>query len=561
MAFGMAAAFAGGLTVGALAAAALGRRALRRSRAAAAAELESLQDALWRATEAEQHARAAREAALEAAEAGDRAKARFLANVTHEMRTPLSGVIGTTDLLLETPLAPDQRTYANAVRRSAAAMLDLVDEILDHSRIEAGGLTLQDEPFDPVDLLEDVAELLAPRAQAKGLDLACVAGPGATRLRGDPGRLRQILLNLAGNAIKFTAQGGVGLRLDILDDEVRFSVVDTGPGFEPADAERLFEEFTRDAPDPATGGVGLGLAISRQLAMAMGGSIAAEGRPGAGATFMLRLPLRRAGDAPSFDAQAPLAGRRVLVVSDAPFTGPWLAERLRDAGAEAELAALRDEIKPGYDAVLIDSPAPARATAAKAAGAGRVIVLVTPAERGELAGLLSAGFDGYLVKPVRAASLDNRLIAQPSNRPATPTPAEPAPAPGAGGLRVLLAEDDPVSSLIAIAHLNRLGHTAHHVADGLSAVSAFEGSSYDAALLDLRMPELDGCGAARRIRAIEAAEGRRPALLLAVTANAGPDDRAAALAAGINDVLAKPLERKALAEALAPLKGNGSRVA
>jgi len=564
--FGMAAAFAGGITVGALAAAGLARRALGRLRARTDAELESQQDALWRATEAEERARGEREAALRAAEAGDRAKAKFLASVTHEMRTPLSGVIGTTDLLLETGLAPDQRTYASAVRRSATAMLDLVDEILDHSRIEAGGLSLQDEPFDPVDLVEGVAELLAPRAQAKGLDLACLTGPGAATLRGDAGRVRQILLNLAGNAIKFTAQGGVGLRLDLADEEARFSVVDTGPGFEPSDAERLFEEFTREAADPAASGVGLGLAISRKLATAMGGSIAAEGRPGAGATFMLRLPLRHAEHAPSAAGEPPLAGRRILVVSDTPFTGPWLAERLRNLGAEAALAAQRDDVTGGHDVVIIDSVAPpalARAMAAKAAGATRAVVLLTPAERRELSGLLSDGFDGYLVKPIRAASLCSRLVEPRRSRPA-PVAATTAPAlpmPAEGGLRVLLAEDDPVSSLIALAHLNRLGHSAHHVADGASARAAFAAASYDAALLDLRMPTLDGCAAARAIRAIETAEGRRPALLLAVTANATLEDRAAALAAGIDDVLAKPLERKALAEALTRLRRTGSRVA
>lgn len=553
--------------------------ALLRRLSAAEIEAEALRDAAWAAQEREERARAeglrAAESARQRAAAVSEAKTRFLATVTHEMRTPLSGVIGATDLLLGTPLAAEQRTYATAVKTSAQGMLALVDEMLDLSRIESDRVALQTAPFDVAEVVEGVAELLAPRAQAKGLELAVrVAAEAPAMVVGDAARVRQILLNLAGNAVKFTAAGGVGLRVDPTGDGLRFTVLDTGPGFEPSDAERLFEEFERGDADPGAGGAGgagLGLAISARLAAAMGGRLTADGRPGQGAVFTLTLPAAAAAPAPQ--PEASLAGRRLLVVSNAPFGGPWLVEKLAEWGADARLVApepadaFAARVKRFQaDTVVIDRAIEARATdlaaAARLGGAEKILALLTPSDRRELPALVADGFDGYLVKPVRAASLTSRLN---DPRPlGDQAMAEAGPAvsfPRAQGLKVLLAEDDPVSALIAVAHLSRLGHAVVQVGDGLAAVAAFEADLFDAALIDVRMPGLDGRACARRLREIERAGGRPPALVVALTANVSAADRAAALEAGMDDLLPKPLDARALEGLLAVQAAVVARVA
>ncbi|MFC7054286.1 ATP-binding protein [Hansschlegelia quercus] len=541
----------------AILAAAVAHRRIARDRiriAALEAALETQQDATWSAEERIEAVRREGERAMADAEAraitGDRAKTMFLATVTHEMRTPLSGVIGTTELLLETALAPEQRAYAGAVKQSAEAMLSLVDEILDLSRIDADRLTLQNASFSVAELVEGVAELLAPRAQAKGLDLAVMLGDGVPdMLDGDAPRIRQVLLNLAGNAVKFTETGGVGLRVDIADGEIKFAVSDTGPGFPQDDSERLFGEFER-GPDIGASGVGLGLAISRKLAHAMGGALSAEAEAGAGAIFTLSLPWQGSA-APT---REPLAGRSVLVVSAGPFSGPWLSERIRLWGGGVALVGPETDLREagrGCDVALIDRAAGpgagGLAATAREGGAKRVLLLLSPAERRELLRLVADGFDGYLVKPVRAASLLDRLL-DPVAEPETPSQsAAPMVFPNVGGLRVLLAEDDPVSALIALAHLRRMGCDATHFGDGVSAAAAFEDGLFDVALIDLRMPRLDGCGVARRIRAAEAGSTRKPALVIALSANATAQDRDEALRAGVDALIAKPLDHAELA--------------
>ena len=561
-----------GLALGACAGAAAWFGAVQARRARRfEAEIESVQDALWRAEDrsvriAEEGERALA-SALERSEAGATAKSRFLATVTHEMRTPLSGVIGTARLLLEGDLAPAQRTYARAIVGSAEGMLSLVDEILDLSRFEAERPVIEAASFEVAGLVEEIAELLAPRAHAKGLDLAVHIARDAPRaMVADRARVRQILLNLAGNAAKFTQAGGFGLRVDRIGAGVRFTVADTGPGFDPAETERLFGEFERANDDPAAGGVGLGLAISRRLAEAMDGDLTSETERGAGARFALTLPL--ADEEPREPPAAPLLGRRMAAVSAAPFSGPWLLETLAEAGAGTtlldptnDLGRLSAEIaEAGADTVLIDRNAPVSlapaAAAARAGGATRVLLLLSPAERGVLQRLTVDGFDGYLVKPVRAASLLERVAEPDRLEIRRPEPCEPSAVvrPAGPGLTVLVAEDDPVSALIALAHLTRLGHASWHVANGRAACEAFERSRFDAVLLDVRMPGLDGCAAARRMRAHEAATGAAPAHLIALTANVGTADRAAALEAGMDDVLGKPLDRRALDELLSRLR-------
>jgi signal transduction histidine kinase/CheY-like chemotaxis protein len=546
--------------------------AARRKGDIAQTELELVRDRLWEAEDRAERIRIEGEHALvEAqarAEAGSRAKSRFLATVTHEMRTPLSGVIGTAGLLLDGRLAPDLRTYARAILSSAEAMLALVDEILDLSRVEADRQPVS-EPFSPATLAEEVSELLSPRAREKGLDFAVKVAPSVPEeISGDAARVRQILLNLAGNAVKFTERGGVGLKVEMEGKTIRFAVEDTGPGFNPSDAERLFEEFERGEGAELTAGAGLGLAISRRLAAAMGGTLSGFAAPGQGAVFTLAIPT---ADLVEAMAERPLEGRRIAVISAAPFTGPWLAESLKAIGAEAALVDPAQVIAggavelQGVFAALIDreaGPSPAAlAAAARLAGAERALLLLSPADRGDLDRLGAQGFDGYLVKPVRGASLASRILDPQGvdERPAN-VDVKSTPFPAGNGLKILVAEDDPVSALIALAHLARLGHSSVHVADGEAACEAFEREAFDVALIDIRMPRLDGFAAARRMRSAELEAGRKPALILALTANVGDED--VARAAGMDALMTKPLDRRALEAALTPLaKPPRARVA
>lgn len=489
------------------------------------------------------------------------ADSRLVATAAHEMRTPLSGVVGAADLLLESGLTLEQRTYAEAIAGSARGMLVLVDELVDLSRIEAGAAGVESVAVPVAGLVEEVAELLGPRAQAKGLDFAVLVGPDAPdEIVGDRARLRQILLNLVGNAVKFTASGGVGLRVDRAADGLRFSVTDTGPGFDPRERERLFQEFGRAAAAPA-GGAGLGLAISRRLASAMGGALSAESQPGVGSIFALTLPCW--GRDEQDVEREPLKGRRVLVISHQPFSGPWLTESLAAEGAASALAGPDEarvappEADDRPDVVIVDRAAGpdlhALASLGRECGAKRLILMLSPAERSDLPRLAEAGFDGYLVKPIRAASLV-KLISEEVRMDAPSGGLESGQAvifPASGGLRVLVAEDDPVSALIALAHLSRLGHASAHVADGLAACETFEREAFDVVLMDLRMPGLDGSAAARRMRALERDSGRAPALVIALTADGGEAD--AARENGFDHVLLKPLDRRAFETLIAPL--------
>ncbi len=471
-----------------------------------------------------------------------------LVAAAHEMRTPLTGVVGAVDLLLDTALTPEQRTYSLAVRSSADAMLRLVEEMLDVS-VRSGASAA--ETIDVAALVEEISELLAPRAQAKGLDFAALVAEDAPgEIVGDAGRIRQVLLNLAGNAIKFTEAGGVGLRVERAEAGLALRVVDTGPGFDPRQSESLFRDFER-APDAQAEGAGLGLAISRRIASAMGGTLTAASEPGAGATFTLTLPC---WGADSGSQTEEFAGRRIAVLSSAAFSGPWLVEWLGARGAAARLTA-PDEVEAAGlaafrpDVAVVDKgvgDAAALARLARDCGARTVLLMLAPGERKALGTLAQDGFDGYLVKPLRAASLRERLTGVGA--------AEVSPAvsfPATGGLKVLVAEDDPVSALIALAHLSRLGHASVHVADGAAAVASFEAERFDVVLLDMRMPRLDGRAAAGRMRVVEAAEGRPAATLVALSADGG--DLAAAMDAGLDQVLAKPLERRALEAILEPL--------
>lgn len=511
-----------------------------------------------------------REAASDArrAEAANEAKSRFLATVSHEIRTPLNGIMGMADLLTHGPLSAEQRNYVSAIKTSGAALTSLIDEILDLARIEAGRLDLVAAPFDIVALVEGVAELLAPRVQDKGLEIATSVAPDVPRLlMGDAARIRQVLLNLAGNSVKFTETGGLGVRVTRAGDMVRIDVVDTGSGVPQERRESIFDDFEQADGSPARrhAGSGLGLAISRRIAGLMGGELTLESSDARGSCFSFRFPLRPAPSEVPAPAAASLEGRRVFIVGRSPFEAPYLGERLAAAGAhvrrlddqQAALAAL--SCAPAPDIVIVDCALGREATeriaqAARAVGVSRSLVLFSPFERRAIAQTTLGGFDGWLVKPVRSASLMARLGATSSTE-------QDKLASGAGdwpesGLEVLLAEDNDINALVARKHLESFGARVTRAADGKEAVALFERAlsgerpRFDTVLMDVRMPGVDGLHATRWIRRLEKERAVHPVRIVALTANAFDEDRRACLEAGMDAFLTKPFDSRRLADAV-----------
>lgn len=541
-------------------------RMARRAQWRAEAAQERLQDEVWELKSAA--------VALDKAEAANEAKSRFLATVSHEVRTPLNGILGMTDLLALTSLTAEQSSYLDAIRASGASLSSLINEILDFSKIEAGKLELKPAPFDLPAMVEGVAELLAPRAQGKGIEIASWIDPDLPRMViGDSGRLRQVLTNLAGNAVKFTERGGVGLRVNRLDDgRLRFSVADTGPGVPFERRQTIFQEFEQadGSASRLHEGTGLGLAISRRLVALMNGDLRLEQAGPEGSIFAFSIALRAAPTEVFRDTQKSLAGKRALVVAASPFGGPFLGERLAEFGvdvarAQGEAAAL-DALKRFAgrppDLVIVDcalgEPVAQRlAIAAREAGVGKSMVLFSPFERRAFGEAIAHDFDGWLVKPVRLESLYARLnskrIAARPEEEATKLSAAERPL---AGRRILLAEDNEVNALLVERRLQRLGAQVARAHDGVEAVdmarAAIRGQiePFDAVLMDIRMPRLDGLAAARLVRADEARAGAAPMHMIALTANAFEEDRKAALEAGLDDFLTKPVDLEAITSAI-----------
>ncbi len=480
-----------------------------------------------------------------------------LAALSHELRTPLNGVIGMTRLLESTRLTAEQKAYVGALAESGEHLLGLVNDVLDYSRLGAGAISLATEIVDIEALLRSVCELLSPRAHEKAIEIGWAVEPGTAAIVGDEIRLRQILLNFAGNAVKFVDQGGVLVTAGTgSNGRTRFVVADTGPGVPEALRAHIFEAFTQIDPGqaPRPPGAGLGLAIARRLATAMAGEVGVEETADGGARFWFEAAF---GAGPARVRSTPLAGLTVAIASPSPIIRQAAALAIEGAGGRA-LAGEDVEAALGLggeeDVLLIDHALAQPGGLATLPFGRTAVILLAAEDRGLIGEYRSAGYAGYLIKPLRRASIvarvlsaargqdeaangeDERIEASEPEGPIIPTIA---------GARVLLAEDNPINAMLAGAMLRKQGCRVDQVTDGEAALAAASSQSYDLVLMDMRMPLMDGIEATRalRSRGIDTP-------VVALTANAFDADRIACLAAGMDDFLVKPLGPEGLAAAV-----------